>query len=212
MNSRKGLFVTIDGPNAAGKTTAVSGVAEQLCLLGYEVVTTGEPSTSEVGQLARRLESECRGLAFACLIASDRYFHLGYEVLPALADGKIVLSARYVESSLVLQRLDGVEFDLIWTINSKVPVPDLSVMLDVPVSILEQRLAERSQLDYYERNASRQQELEYYEDAITFLSQHGYTFLRLSNGHVAIADTVGRITREILRILECRKQTGRGSF
>ena len=68
-------------------------------------------------------------MTLACLVAADRYHHLETEVRPALAAGKIVLCDRYLATSLVLQRLDGVDPAFIWEINRLADRPDLIVIL-----------------------------------------------------------------------------------
>ncbi len=75
--------------------------------------------------------------------------------MPALQVGKIVFSDRYIESSLVLQRLDGLGIESIWNLNSQACIPDLSMILMASVEILEQRLSQRSSFGRFERTKSR---------------------------------------------------------
>jgi len=157
---KKGLFVTFDGPNGVGKTSVFNGVADQLHQNGFEIVRTKEPTNSSLGRFILQAEESYRGRTFASLVAADRYFHLDNEVLPALREGKIVLSDRYIESSLVLQRLDDVEIEFVWTLNSQVYVPDLSVILTASPKTLEKRLAQRVSLGRFERTTSRAKELQ----------------------------------------------------
>lgn len=178
---QKGLFVTVDGPNGVGKSTIVHHVATELARLGFNTIETQEPTKSDLGLLARRLESKYHGHTYACLIAADRYYHLVKEVNPALSDNRIVISARYVESSLVLQRFDNVDLEFIWGINSKINVPDLSVILTAPPEILEQRLAQRDSLSRFESSMNRQKELDYYLEAAEFLAERGFNILTLDN-------------------------------
>ncbi len=67
-----------------------------------------EPSPTPLGQLIRAGTGECTGMALACLVAGDRHHHLATEIRPALAARQIVLCDRYLPSSLVLQRMDGI--------------------------------------------------------------------------------------------------------
>ncbi len=103
MSRQDGLFVVFDGPNGVGKTTLVNEVATQLRQQGYNVLATKEPTRSPLGQFVRNAEEKCRGKTLAYLVAADRQFHLEQEILPALDRGMIVLSDRYIPSSLVLQ-------------------------------------------------------------------------------------------------------------
>jgi dTMP kinase len=204
MLERRGLFVTVDGPNGVGKSTVVRGVASQLQELGSIVLETSEPTKSHLGQLVRQLEAEYHGRVYACLIAADRYHHLDQEVLPALREGKIVLSARYVASSLALQRLDNVDLPFIWALNSQIYTPDLSVILTAPVDVLQHRLDQRPSLSRFEQTALRSAELSYYFDAIAFLSMHGFNTLHLENGNVPIEENIARIVTAVDKLTRSR--------
>jgi dTMP kinase len=137
-----GLFVTIDGPNASGKTSIAAAVAESL-KTSLTVHSTRQPSPTDLGDLVRRSEARLRGPALACLVAADRHHQLGSEIGPALASGAIVICDRYIESSLVLQRIDGVETEFIVAINRGIRRPDIRVRLLADEQILAARLAER---------------------------------------------------------------------
>ena len=202
MSKHKGMFVTIEGPNGVGKSSIVSGVASRLRQLAFDVLETSEPTSSYLGQLVRQLEAEYRGRVYACLVAADRYYHLDHEVIPALQEGKVVLSVRYVESSLVLQGLDNVELEFIWALNSQIYKPDLSVILTAPAEILEQRLAQRPSLSYFERTESRATELSYYLDATEFLSKHGFNVLLLDNGNTPLDENINRISEKVRNFAE----------
>lgn len=175
------MFITFDGPNGSGKSTIVSGVATRLIQLGFKVYQTKEPTLTPLGQYIKNSEDHYKGKTYACLVAADRYYHIDNEILPALSDGNIVLSDRYIESSLVLQRLDGVEIDFIWDINSKVIIPDLSVCVVALPETLDKRLAQRNQYSRFEIEKSRVEEFKYYHEAMNFISQRGFNVLSLNN-------------------------------
>jgi len=197
----KGMFVTVDGPNGVGKTSVVNGVVSRLNQMGIEAVRTREPTNSHLGHLIRQFESIYRGRVYACLVAADRYLHLETEVMPAIQSGKIIVSARYVESSLVLQRLDGVDVDFIWAINSQIYRPDLSVILTAPAEVLEDRLKARLSFSRFEKSKTRQDEMNYYLQAAEFLLQQGFNILLLDNGNVPIEQTVNRVVEEVILLL-----------
>lgn len=138
MIAQKSLFVTFEGPNGVGKTTVIKDVAQKLGVLGYSVLRTKEPTGSSLGDFLRNAEELYGKETLACIAAADRYFHIEKEIAPALAVGRIVLSDRYVESSLVLQRLDGCSLEFIWSINSQILVPDLSIIFFADPAILGQ--------------------------------------------------------------------------
>lgn len=155
VNKQKGIFVTFEGPNEVGKSSLLDGAANRLTRVGIATLRTKEPTSSPLGQFVRVAEENYHGLILACLVAADRYFHLENKVLPALQVGKIVFSDRYIESSLVLQRLDGLGIESIWNLNSQACIPDLSMILMASVEILEQRLSQRSSFGRFERTKSR---------------------------------------------------------
>ncbi|NJO56688.1 MAG: dTMP kinase, partial [Rhodospirillales bacterium] len=125
----EGIFITVDGPNGSGKTTIAETLAKTLELRRHEVFLTKQPSDLPIGRLLRTAQETCSGRVLAYLVAADRFDHIEQEIAPQLGCGRIVISARYVESSLALQALDGLTKDRIWQLNSEVPIPNLSVVL-----------------------------------------------------------------------------------
>src|SRR5882757_5264081 len=116
--TRAGLFVTIDGPSGVGKTTTITHLAQLLKADNDIVHLTVEPSRGPIGRLAYELTDTVTGPALACLYAADRYHHLETEIRPLLGAGHLVLCDRYVPSALVMQRLDGLELEYLWNLNS----------------------------------------------------------------------------------------------
>lgn len=202
MTKQKGLFVTFEGPNGVGKSSLLRSVAIQLHQSNFAVLVTKEPTLSPLGDFIRQAEEQYDGRILACLVAADRYYHLNREVLPALKEGKIVLSDRYVESSLVLQRLDGVELDFIWSLNGQIYIPSLSVILTASAEILEKRMRQRgNQLSRFERTKDRATELAYYLEAADFLSRQGFDVFSLENGITPLKENIRNITQQILSLI-----------
>lgn len=201
----KGIFVSFEGPNGVGKSSLLDGAANQLTHLNFDIHKTKEPTLSSLGEFVRTAEENYQGRILACLVVADRYFHLENEVLPALQSGKIVLSDRYIESSLVLQRLDGLDIEFIWSLNSQICIPDLSIVLTAPVEILEQRLSQRSSFGRFERTKSRTEELNYYLEAAEFLSKQGFNILLLDNGATPLDENVKKVVQKILTISSRRE-------
>lgn len=201
MEKPKGLFLTIDGPNGVGKSSLVEGLTAYLCQLGVDVLTTIEPTNSALGLMVRQMENEYQGRVYACLVAADRYYHIESEVIPALRSGKVVLSSRFVASSLVLQRLDNVDIELIWAINSGICRPDINIILTASTSVLEQRLAQRSVFSRFEKSASCSVELEYYLEAAEFLTDHGFNIWLLENGETPLENNILQIGKAVLKQL-----------
>jgi dTMP kinase len=168
-----GLLVTIDGPNGSGKTTLASALAAQLQAAGETVHRTRQPSATALGDTIRNAERDVSGRALACLVAGDRHHQTRTEIIPRLVQGATVICDRYVESSLVLQRLDGVEIDYIFDINAGIPRPALRVGLLAEPATLAARVAQRpfAPERRFERTVRPERELELYAEADELLIQ-----------------------------------------
>lgn len=175
-----GLFIAIDGPNGVGKSTLIDDLVLKLNN-NYVVYTTKEPSDSEFGKRVRKNEENIRGLEYAKLISEDRKWHLVNEILPQKDICDIVISDRYIASSLALQAFDGVSLHKIWDLNKDFVFPDLNVILLADKEVIEKRLRQREYLTFFEKKMSRHQELIYYQDADSFLKQKGVNSMLLYN-------------------------------
>lgn len=195
-----GLFVAIEGPNGVGKTTICTELAASLRERGWSVHATSEPSGTPLGRLLRSGEATLHGKALALGIAADRYAHLEHEVIPAIDAGLCVLSDRYVQSSLVLQRLDGLSVAEIWSYNRYVRRPDLSVYLTESVQQIASRLGERPHLSRLETIGSPQRELRLYREAYEFLQARGWTQVVVRCRGQAPAQIASRIVTHLDRL------------
>lgn len=202
------MFITFEGPNGVGKTAVVSDVAQKIIALGHNVLRTKEPTALSLGDFLRNAEELYGKETLACIATADRYFHIEKEITPALTEGRIVLSDRYVESSLVLQQLDGCSLEFIWNLNSQVLVPDLSAILVADPAIIGQRLAtKRTKLSRFERDKTREQEMCFYREAAEFVAQKGFNVLLLENDKQPVSDTSERIVVEIQKLLKTKEET-----
>jgi len=169
------VFIVIEGPNGVGKTTVAHHLARRLeGDRGLEVRVTTEPTASELGKLLRFAGEEITRYALALGIAADRMLHVEREIGPAIGSGIAVVSDRYVPSSLVLQRIDGLDLDWIWNLNRFALAPDLVVYLHTPVDVLVRRLAQRKQRSRMERIGSPDLEIRLYGEALEFLTAKGW--------------------------------------
>lgn len=144
------LFVAIEGVDGAGTTTQVKLLAQALSALGLPVHCTREPSDNPIGLHIRSLLSATERVvderAMALMFAADRLDHLQREVRPALQRGAIVLSDRYLMSSLAYQgELLGMPQDGGWvsSINAQAPAADLTVLVRVTAELAAARRAAR---------------------------------------------------------------------
>jgi dTMP kinase len=164
-------FVAIEGPNAVGKTTIADLLADQLAAIGdIGVHLTSEPTRTPLGQLLRRQEGMLHGRALALALAADRAAHVETEIIPQLDDGRHVITARYVPSSLVLQRIDGLDLDEIWSYNRYV-LPATVIYLEDEPGTIRERLNQRPALSRLEASGSPERELALYREAKEFLTR-----------------------------------------
>lgn len=174
-----GFFIAIEGPNAVGKTTITARLAAALRARDTTVHMTTEPSATALGRLVRSAESYLTGRALALAVAADRYAHLESEIIPALNAGKVVITDRYVQSSLVLQRLDGIGLAEIWSYNAHVAVPGMSIYLEDDPEVIGARLRQRPALSRLEAQGSPARELTLYRDAFRFLARRRWPQARI---------------------------------
>jgi dTMP kinase len=141
---KKGAFICIEGLDASGKTTQARRLVRELRRRGFKAVYTTEPSPGEIGKFIRTyiLQRKRRVpiAVEALLFAVDRVDHLERRVKPALEEGKIVVSDRYVYSSLAYQGAAGLDLNWIEEINRSVVTPDLAIYLDVPPEVVVKRI------------------------------------------------------------------------
>jgi len=195
--STRGFFLTVDGPGGIGKSTTVAALARQLQQAGHTVHATTEPSSAPLGQATRRLANEVRGTALALLVAADRNHHLATEIRPNLASGHTVVCDRYLPSSLVLQRLDGVPLDFIQAINAGIDLPDLAVILTASADTIARRLVTRGSHHRFEDDLGNvQRELDLYDQAIPILVSMSVRVLRIDANALAPQGVAAAILHE----------------
>ena len=140
---KRGAFIVIEGLDGSGKSTQAKMLAAAL-RKEYDVVCTVEPSRGAIGRFIRNriLFERVRPSASveALLFAADRIDHVQREVAPALAEGRVVISDRYLYSSLAYQGSAGLSLDWIQTINVHSLKPDLALFIDVSPEVVLGRL------------------------------------------------------------------------
>ncbi|SCL36069.1 dTMP kinase [Micromonospora aurantiaca (nom. illeg.)] len=169
------MFIVIEGPNGVGKTTVAGLLAERMRhRAGRPVHLTSEPTRTRLGELLREAEAVIHGRALALAIAADRTMHVEDEIIPALDAGTIVISDRYVQSSLVLQRVDAVDLREIWSYNRYVLQPTLSLYLTDDPHVIATRLGNRRRLSRLEATGTPAGELHLYDQAFDFLDRQAW--------------------------------------
>lgn len=160
----RGLFVSFEGGDGVGKSTQLGMLADWLRGLGREVVTTREPGGTPLGVELRRAVmhgDHVSARTEALLYATDRAHHVDTVVRPALDRGAVVLTDRYLDSSVAYQgtgrELGAEEVERLSLWATEGLLPDLTVLLDLDPAIGLGRLTgepdrlERAGLDFHAR-------------------------------------------------------------
>lgn len=147
------MFITLEGPEGSGKTTAVETAVKKLQEMGYEIVRTREPGGTPIAEEIRNVILDKANTAMdprteALLYAASRRQHLVEKVWPAIKEGKIVICDRYLDSSLAYQGgARGLGVDNILNINlfaTENTWPDLTLLFDIDPNIGLERIAKNA--------------------------------------------------------------------
>jgi dTMP kinase len=152
-----GLLIAFEGGEGVGKSTQIARAAPWLRSLGRDVVETREPGGTELGRELRRLVLDPAGQvtprAEALVYAADRAQHVDTVIRPALDRAAIVLTDRYVDSTLAYQGagrgLDDSQVLTAWATGGL--LPDLTVLLDLDPALGLRRAGARAAPDRLER-------------------------------------------------------------
>ena len=138
------MFITLEGPEGSGKTTAVDYAVSKLEEMGYKIVRTREPGGTPIAEQIRNVILDKANTAMderteALLYAASRRQHLVEKVWPALKEGKIVICDRYLDSSLAYQGgARGLGVENILNVNNfatEGTFPDLTLLFDIDPKI-----------------------------------------------------------------------------
>ncbi len=162
-SSRNGLFVCIEGLDGCGGTTQSRLLVEKLVEDGHDAIYTMEPTGGRIGDLIREYclygENRVPAVVESLLFAADRFEHVRYEIVPALDKARLVVSDRYLYSSLAYQGSAGLNIDWIREINAHAIRPDLAIFIDLDPEVVVQRLKPRKSVMETLENQRRVREL-----------------------------------------------------
>ena len=182
------MFITFEGGEGAGKSTAIKRIVEKLTSEGYEIVLTREPGGTPIAEEIRNVILDKKNTAMdprteALLYAASRRQHLVEKVLPALEEGITVISDRFIDSSLAYQGC-GREIGIqeVYELNlfaGEGRMPDKTVFLDIDAETGLERIAkgrtyldrlDQESIDFHERVfAGYQKVIEMYRDRMIVL-------------------------------------------
>jgi dTMP kinase len=156
---KPGKFITLEGIDGAGKSTQLTWIVELLQRGGVQPVVTREPGGTPLGERVRALLLD-KSMAMhaeteALLMFAARREHLDKVILPALAQGKWIISDRFTDASFAYQGggrgLDTGKLEILehWVQGSL--QPDLTLYFDVPVEVGQQRIRQIKDADRFEQ-------------------------------------------------------------
>lgn len=194
----RGKIISIEGPDGCGKSTHAKLLARWLRSQGYDVVITDEPTNGVFGKLIKQVlrgELKLPITAEALLFAVDRVQHVKNLIAPSVNAGKIVVSERYVYSSLAYQSARGLSVDWIKKINKYAPKPDLAILIDVPTEVSLARIGSRK-LDKFEMDLKLQERVR--RNYLRIAKQEGLKIVNGSRPHDEVQADIRKLVRNVL--------------
>ncbi len=201
-------FITFEGGEGSGKSTAILEIKDRLEKLGYSVIVTREPGGIKIAEDIRKiiLDINNKELTYeteALLYAASRTQHLHQKVLPALNSGYVVLCDRYLDSSLAYQGYArGLGFEDVLSINKYALqyMPDKTFFIDVKPEVALKRIANRDKqdrLDLEEINFHEKVYNGYLEVAKQYSNR-----VELIDGTLPLNDIIDILFNKILNIVK----------
>ncbi|MFO8082958.1 MAG: dTMP kinase [Desulfobacterales bacterium] len=206
------MFISICGVEGSGKTTQLKYIARFLEGTGKKFLMTREPGGTAIGMKIRRilLDPENRDLtakAELFLYAADRIQHIEQLILPALREGKIVVTDRFADSTTVYQGYArGIDLELVEKINELVLgglKPNLTILLDIPPAIGLARV--QNQLQFGQRTES---ESRFEQERLGFHEKIRHGFLTLARNEpdrfqvIDAGQHQDKVSEDILQVLK----------
>ncbi|HJV98015.1 MAG TPA: dTMP kinase [Arthrobacter sp.] len=211
-----GLFIAFEGGDGAGKSTQAARLAEALESRGLKVLRTREPGGTPIGEKLRSLvldhgHGHIDAHTEALIFAASRAAHAGQVIRPALERGDIVLTDRYIDSSVAYQGAGrGLGIDAVRTLNEWATEglqPDLTVLLDVdPADGRSRRTAGDATEDRLESEADEFHAL--IREAFLQLAAARPDAYLVLPAHLAVAELAARILARVDALLA---SAGRGA-
>lgn len=204
------MFIVLEGIDGSGTTTQVTRLAEALARSGHPAHPSREPSTGLVGRFLREILASGRPVeeapdwkTMALLFAADRADHCAVEIAPRLAEGEVVISDRYLLSSVVYQSATSTVPEeaaaFVRAVNQGALVPDLTLVVDIDPRVAKARRAARGGApELYEVDALQDRLAALYLDAERLLPQHAIVHVR---GESSAEEVTAELMAHVQRIM-----------
>lgn len=161
---KKGFFITLEGGEGAGKSTQNKRIIKWLSEHGGSVVETREPGGTVISEQIRRLLLDTRNaglnaISELLMMFAARSQLVQEVILPALAEGKVIVCDRFTDASYAYQgggrQLGAETVSVVEKLVLKGLQPDLTLLFDVPVELGMKRVAGRGEADRFEIESIR---------------------------------------------------------
>ncbi|GAG98349.1 unnamed protein product, partial [marine sediment metagenome] len=133
------IFIVLDGIDGSGTSTHSKLLAGFLSTKGLKIYLTQEPSNNDIGKLLRVYlrNAKIPASTDALLFAADRVLHFENQIKKKMEEGYIIISDRYIESSIAYQSSQSEEITIEWVknLNLFAGKPDLTIILDIDPKI-----------------------------------------------------------------------------
>ena len=195
-------FITLEGIEGSGKTSSIKSITNLLDDKGISYVVTREPGGSSIGSELRSIlldpQTNISSEVELMLMLADRKDHVEQVILPNLKKGNWVISDRFMDSSFAYQgggrKLDTKMIDS-FSRNLNLPIPDLTLLFDVPVEISLSRVKARGELDRFE-----QEEIDFHNrirEAYLELAEQNVNRIQIIDSSQAIEDMLKSVEEKI---------------
>lgn len=149
---KRGIFISIEGPDGSGKSTQIENIKKFLAEKNMETIFTREPGGTAIGERIREilLDKNCTEMDYmteAMLYAASRAQHVAQVIKPALAEGKVIVCDRFVDSSIVYQGCGRKLGDAVRIINEYAVagcMPDVTFLMKVDPGVGKGRIRTRA--------------------------------------------------------------------
>ncbi|MDD4370342.1 MAG: dTMP kinase [Anaerostipes sp.] len=204
-----GLFITMEGPDGAGKSTQIDLLRDYLLERGYDIIVCREPGGTEISESIRQIilnkdYTKMGNMTELLLYAAARAQLVEEVIRPAIQEGKVVICDRFLESSVVYQGIArGMGMDLVYKVNEYAigdMMPDLTVMIDLDAKEGIQRKKNQTELDRMERES-----IEFHEkvvDGYRSLLNQGLDRIKTVDGMQPVDVIQTRIRELVNKLIE----------
>lgn len=162
MTAKKGIFITMEGPDGAGKSTQIDLLKKYLEDKGYNILLTRDPGGNDISEAIRGIIlnkdfTEMGYMTELLLYASARAQLVKENIKPSLEAGTAVIADRFVDSSAVYQGIGrGLGIDTVYKVNEfalQGIMPDMTILMDLDAEVGLARKKNQAELDRMERES-----------------------------------------------------------